>query len=168
MGLEELEQHYGPKNVPEVRNVKENNKVFRENESKNLPYFAIRKGTKYAYLEYDFITTTNQLTEEAKEKVERLTCEMGDNSGRYKYPVVCSMGNIIGISVKCPLNICREYVSQVRDIVFNPDNWELSMAGKRQIAYENNDPGALFRLDMEELEIRSKRLKERKAAKGKN
>lgn len=133
--------------VPEAYNTRQNNKIFRECRLNNLPFFAIRRGRKYAHIEYDFIATSHQLTDKAKEEVESIVIEMATNSGRYGNPVVCSMGKTLGISLQCQLELCREYAPIVRDVVYNPNNWELSSAGKLREALDSDDPAkAMFNL----------------------
>lgn len=151
--------NYGPEKIPVVRNVRENNIVFEENRSKNLPYFAIRKWKKWYYIEYDFISCDYQLKEEAKHEVERLVIELANKSKRYNGPVVWGMGYIVGISPKCQLKTCKEYAPKIRDIIFNMDNLELSDSGKLNQAIENGDLGAYLRYEME---INKRRIIERK------
>lgn len=136
-------------NVPEAYNTRQNNEIFRECQLNNLPFFAIRKGRKYAHIEYDFIATSHQLTDTAKKEIESIVTEMATNSGQYGFPVVCSMGKTLGISLQCQLELCREYAPILRDIVYNPNNWELSNAGKLKEALNSDDPAkAMFELEI--------------------
>lgn len=153
MELKKVKQQYGPENVPIVLNTEQNNKVFRENEKKDLPFFAIRKSPKMYYIEYDFIATTHILKEEAAKEIEEITVEMGQNSNYYgKSFYVYSMGQCVGITAKFPLNECKQYAPKIRDVVFNPDSWELSEAGMLQAAIDSDEPGALFRYELEAAE----------------
>lgn len=163
MGLKEEQEHYGPETVPIVRTTKENNKVFRENQKKDLPFFAIRKGPKMFYIEYDFIATTHILKEEVTKEIEEITVEMGQNSKYYGSGnsfYVYSMGQCVGISEKFPLNECKQYAPKIRDIIFNPNNWELSDAGRLKQALESDDPMAMIHYELETGKIR--RLKREK------
>jgi len=155
----EIKRHYGPETVPIVRNTKENNKVFRENEKKDLPFFAIRKGPKMFYIEYDFIATTHILKEEVTKEIEEITLKMGQNSKYYGNSFhVYSMGQCVGITEKFPLNECKQYAPQIRDIIFNPNNWELSDAGRLKVALESNDPMAIVHYELETQEISRRKV----------
>ncbi|WP_308572157.1 hypothetical protein [uncultured Methanobacterium sp.] len=118
--------------VPEVRNIKQSNLIFRENEKNELPFLIIRKACKYATIEYDFIATYYQLKEEPREKVQKIFEEMIEVSLPHKpsRPVVWSTGKIFGVSKKCELDICRDYAALVKNIVFNKKNWEFSKSGR--------------------------------------
>ena len=135
--------------VPEVSTIKQSNLISRENEQNGLPFLIIRKARKHATIEYDFIALYYQLKEEPRQKVQKIFEEMIEVSlpDKPSRPVVWSTGKILGISMKCELNICREYAALVKNIVFNSENWEFSKSGRIQKAADEGDIKTMLRIE---------------------
>ncbi len=136
--------------VPECRTVEQNNEIFRKNKRNGLPFLGINKGRKYGKIEYDFITIDYNLKEEARKRVQELFEEMPMKSKLYKWPrpAKWSTGKVLGISIKVELRICRGYAPLIRDIVFNPDNWELTTWGKIIQAHKEGDYEKMIKLQL--------------------
>mgnify|MGYP000938537708 FL=1 len=77
-------------------------------------------GWKYGYIGYDFMNT-RQLTNEAVEQVRDLFWEMAWVDGRKQKSVPPMPGS--GISQKVQLEVCREYLPRLKEIVLDRENW---------------------------------------------
>lgn len=109
--------------IPEVKGVYQNNKIFRANEKKGIPFLAIHKAIKYGYISYDFIALDHGLKPEAVNEIEVIFHEMALNpyiDNRKKW---FGVGSISGHSVGLRLDLCREYALIIKDIIMNKDKW---------------------------------------------
>lgn len=106
--------------IPEITE-KTRNKVFRESESENIPFLVLKKGRKYARIEYDFIAINYVLTKDAVEMLEKAfdnMIKLSIHSKRATPP-----GIRLGYSPECDLEVCRDYSEIIRSIIMNKDNW---------------------------------------------
>lgn len=106
--------------IPEITE-KTRNKVFRESESKGMPFLVLKKGRKYGKIEYDFNTIKYILTDNAVINIEKTFNDMIYVSNHVKRSTIPHNG--FGVSPECDLEVCRDYSEIIRSIIMNKDNW---------------------------------------------